>query len=71
MSPLMEAAMLKISFYFQLTITNEGDAEAVGLAVVNTIIGGCGGGITALFLYWRKGRKWSYLNTLNGTLTGT
>ena len=67
----MEATILKVSFHFQLTITNDGDAEAVGLAVVNTIIGGCGGGITALFLYWRKGRKWSYLNTLNGTLTGT
>ena len=56
---------------FQLTITNKGDAEAVGLAIVNTIIGGCGGGISCLFLFWfYKEKKWSFLTTLNGALTG-
>jgi hypothetical protein len=29
----------KLSLYFQLTISNEGDAEAIGLAIVNTILG--------------------------------
>ena len=51
----------------------------MGTAVVNTIIGGCGGGLTVLFSYkyifighWEndgKG-KWSFLLTLNGVLTG-
>ena len=57
----------------QLAISNEGDAEAVGLAIVNTIIGGCGGGITVLIL-WHYNvvpHVWSYLMTLNGALTGS
>ena len=68
--------MLKIQFLkslniFQLTITNKGDAEVVGLAIVNTIIGGCGGGISCIFLFWfYKEKKWSFLTTLNGALTG-
>ena len=43
----------------------------VGLAIVNTIIGGCGGGLSVLFInriFFSK--KWSYLLTLNGALTG-
>ena len=55
----------------QLSITNEGDGAIVGLAIVNTIIGGCGGGLSVLFLNricFTK--KWSYLWTVNGTLTG-
>ena len=38
---------------------------------MNTIVGGCGGGLCVLFInkiYFNK--KWSYLLTLNGTLTG-
>jgi len=61
----------------QLAIVNEGDAAAVGLAIVNTIIGGCGGGLTVLFLFkfilkgtWGNDGKWSLLLTLNGVLTG-
>jgi ammonia channel protein AmtB len=53
-----------------LSITNEHDAEKVGLAIVNTIIGGCGGGLTVLFLVWAFIKKWSYLLTLNGALAG-
>jgi len=43
----------------------------VGLAIVNTIIGGCGGGLTVLFVNkFIFGGKWSYLLTLNGALAG-
>ena len=55
----------------QGSITNENDGATVGLAIVNTIIGGCSGGLCVLFLnkiFFKK--KWSYLLTLNGTLTG-
>ena len=55
----------------QLTISNEGDAAVVGRAIVNTIIGGCGGGLSVLFVnkvFFNK--VWSYLLTLNGALTG-
>ena len=57
--------------HLQVSITKKGDGAVVGLAIVNTLIGGCGGGLTALFinkLFFTK--KWSYLVTLNGTLTG-
>ena len=46
------------------------DAEIVGLAIVNTILGGCGGGLVALGFSYMDGKKWSYLLTLNGALTG-
>ncbi len=55
----------------QLSISNEGDIDKVGLAIANTIIGACGGGLASLVMAWyMNGRKWSYLITLNGTLTG-
>ena len=54
----------------QLTITNEGDAAVIGLVIVNTIIGGCAGGLVALFIQRVTTGKWSYLVTLNGALTG-
>jgi len=54
----------------QLTISNKGDAAAVGLVIVNTIIGGCAGGLVALFIQRFTTGKWSYLVTLNGALTG-
>ena len=54
-----------------MTITNEGDAAAVGRAIVNTIIGGCGGGLGVLFINKIFINKlWSYLLTLNGALAG-
>ena len=58
-------------FILQLSITNRGDGAVIGLAIVNTIIGGSGGGLTVLFtnkIFYNK--KWSYLLTLNGALTG-
>jgi len=55
----------------QLSITAKGDAEIIGLAIVNTIIGGCGGGLCVLFTNkFLFGKKWSYLLTLNGALAG-
>ena len=55
----------------QLTIASEGDSDAVARATVNTILGGCGGGLTVLGLFKFVGEhKWSYLATLNGALTG-
>ena len=67
----MKIQFLKSLNIFQLTITNKGDAEVVGLAIVNTIIGGCGGGISCGILFWfHKEKKWSFLTTLNGALTG-
>ena len=55
---------------FQLTISNPGDTEAVGLAIVNTILGGSAGGIMAMIWNYVEHKKWSYLVTLNGALTG-
>jgi len=46
------------------------DGSNVGLAIVNTVLGGCSGGLTVLFLYNFKGTKWSFLMTLNGALAG-
>ena len=60
-------------FSLQLTISGEKDAETVGLAIVNTIIGGSCGGLSALLIARTtciKDQKWSYLLTLNGALTG-
>lgn len=56
----------------QLSISAPGDSDVVGLAIVNTIIGGCGGGLTVLFAnkFLVTGGKWSYLLTLNGALAG-
>ena len=58
-------------FILKLTISNEGDAGVIGRAVVNTIIGGCSGGLSLLFIYrlfFKK--KWSYVLALNGALAG-
>jgi len=58
--------------FFQTSISKPGDAESIGLAVVNTIIGGSAGGLTVLFYNkFILGQKWSYLMSLNGALTGT
>ena len=51
----------------QLTITNGGDADVVGSAIVNTILGGCSGGLTVLFIN-RKGTCLPYsLHKVNNT----
>ncbi|KAK3697510.1 hypothetical protein QZH41_011277, partial [Actinostola sp. cb2023] len=56
----------------QGSIASEGDAEIVALAIVNTIISGGGGALTAMIIK-RMGfaeKKWSLLITINGGLTG-
>ncbi len=52
-------------------MTSREDVNVVSRAVIVTVLGGCTGGLTVLFfnrLVLRQ--KWSYLLTLNGTLTG-
>jgi len=50
--------------------SSPGDGAAVGLAIVNTILGGCSGGLAVLFLNRMLGTTWSFLMTLNGALAG-
>jgi len=55
----------------QLTISGADDSGTVALAMVNTVLGGASGGLTVLFsIKFLFGKKWSYLMTLNGALTG-
>ena len=55
----------------QGAIGTEADMHVVAKSIINTIMGGCSGGLTVLFFYkFALGKKWSYLLTLNGTLTG-
>lgn len=55
----------------QGAIATEEDVAAVSKSIINTIMGGCSGGLTVLFFYkFVLGKKWSYLFCLNGTLTG-
>ena len=57
--------------FIKAAIASAGDSDTVARAVVNTILGGCSGGLTVLFANkFLLGAKWSYLMTLNGTLTG-
>ena len=55
----------------QASISVKGDGAAVGLAIVNTILGGCAGGLVVLFFNRLQGSHWSFLMTLNGALAGT
>ena len=67
----MQIYYQRIRAYFQLSITKRGDGEIIGLAIVNTIIGGSGGGLAVLFINKAfQNKKWSYFLTLNGTLAG-
>lgn len=55
----------------QGSISNAGDGDTVGLAIVNTILGASTGGITVLFINKLLFRQpWSFLMTLNGALAG-
>ena len=55
----------------QGSISNEGDGDTVALAIVNTILGASTGGLAVLFINKFLFKKpWSFLNTLNGALTG-
>merc|ERR1719228_1548683 len=55
----------------QGSISNAGDGDTVGLAIVNTILGASTGGITVLFVNkFVFKQPWSFLMCLNGALTG-
>ena len=55
----------------QASINSAGDAEAVSMVFVATIIGCCCGGLVVLiFLRMRTG-YWKFNPTVNGALTGT
>lgn len=57
----------------QGSISAEGDGAAIALAVVNTVLAASGGAFTTLMLNKIKyfgDKKWSFLTTLNGCLTG-
>ena len=47
------------------------DADVMNAAVVNTLLGGSAGGLTALCIaYWKNSRLWSFQAMLNGAITG-
>ncbi|XP_060080863.1 putative ammonium transporter 1 [Ylistrum balloti] len=57
----------------QGAISSEGDGAAVAIAVKNTVMAGSSGAIVTLVmnkLPYFGDRKWSFLTTLNGALTG-
>ncbi|OWF37328.1 putative ammonium transporter 1 isoform X2 [Mizuhopecten yessoensis] len=57
----------------QGAISNEGDGAAVATAVKNTVISGSSGALVTLImnrLPFIGDKKWSFLTTLNGALTG-
>ncbi|RMX43326.1 putative ammonium transporter 1 isoform X1 [Pocillopora verrucosa] len=56
----------------QAAIASPGDADAVALSIVNTVLGGASGALTAMIIK-RLGfadKYWSLLFTINGGLTG-
>ena len=60
-----------------MSITSKGTTDAVGLVIVNTMMGGAAGGLTVLFFQKFKGvfqgkllGKWNHSLTLNGILVG-
>ena len=58
---------------FQHHISKPDDIDKIGLAIVNTILGGAMGGVSTLLIsrfIIGEGKKWSYLTALNGTLAG-
>jgi len=55
----------------QASISQPGDGDIVALAIVNTILCACCGGLTVLFFNKMILKQpWSFLMTLNGALTG-
>ncbi|XP_033752653.1 putative ammonium transporter 1 isoform X1 [Pecten maximus] len=57
----------------QGAISNEGDGAAVAIAVKNTVMAGSSGAIVTLVMNKLPAigdKKWSFLTTLNGALTG-
>jgi len=55
----------------QASISQPGDGGVVGLAIVNTVLGACSGGLSVLFFNrFIMKNPWSFLMTLNGALAG-
>ncbi|KAJ8299374.1 hypothetical protein KUTeg_023434 [Tegillarca granosa] len=57
----------------QASIASEGDGIAVAIAIKNTIVAGSAGAFTTMLMNkskWFGDKKWSFLSTLNGCLTG-
>ncbi|CAG0899114.1 unnamed protein product [Darwinula stevensoni] len=59
---------------FRGHISHPGDGEVISRAIVNALLGACGGGVGALVIH-RAGtfgptHAWSFLMTLNGALAG-
>ena len=56
----------------QLTVSNDGDADAIATAVFATVLGGSAGGLVVLAInrVAPSGGKWSCLLTINGGLGG-
>merc|ERR1712106_133324 len=55
----------------QAAISSAGDGDIVALAIVNTILGASTGGLVVPFTNkYIFGESWSFLNCLNGALTG-
>ena len=57
----------------QGSIASPGEGAIVSTAVKNTVMAACGGAFTTLIMNKTKyfgDKKWSYLTTLNGCLTG-
>ncbi|KAJ8299375.1 hypothetical protein KUTeg_023435 [Tegillarca granosa] len=57
----------------QGSIASKGDGIAISIAIKNTIVAGSSGAFTTMIMNktkWFGDRKWSFLITLNGCLTG-
>ena len=56
----------------QLTVSADGDADAIATAVFSTVLGASAGGLVVLVInkVSPSGGKWSFLLTLNGMLGG-
>ena len=62
--------------YFKGSITNPGDGLAVATAIVNTALGTSAAGLSTLMfsktgIVPGTGRNYSFLITMNGSLTGS
>ena len=55
------------------SIATPGDGRIIARVVTNTVMAACGGAFTTMTMNKMKyfgDKKWSYLTTLNGCLTG-
>ena len=59
---------------FRGHISQPGDSEIISRAIMNALLGACGGGVGALVIHhagtFGPTNAWSFLMTLNGALAG-